>query len=91
MASKLPAPISSPRGLPSAGRRSSPLAVPSAEPQSREAPDWRKGGGLHVGVIMDGNGRWALAHGLPAPRDTVAGPVPCAVQWRQLPHWASRP
>ena len=65
MASKLPAPISSPHGLPSAGRRSSPIAVPSTETQSQEAMDWRTGGGLHVGVIMDGNGRWALAHGLP--------------------------
>ncbi|MGP0106290.1 undecaprenyl diphosphate synthase family protein, partial [Rhodoblastus sp.] len=23
------------------------------------------GGGLHVGIIMDGNGRWAAARGLP--------------------------
>ena len=42
-------------------------------------------GGLHVGVIMDGNGRWARARGLPRTRDTVAGPTPCDARWKRRP------
>src|SRR5436189_4999554 len=28
---------------------------------------------IHVGIIMDGNGRWAVARGLPRPAGQVAG------------------
>ena len=31
------------------------------------------GGGLHVAIIMDGNGRWARGRGLPRPAGHRAG------------------
>lgn len=34
---------------------------------------WTESGGLHVGVVMDGNGRWALARGLPRRAGHRAG------------------
>jgi undecaprenyl diphosphate synthase len=34
---------------------------------------WMESGGLHVGVVMDGNGRWALARGLPRRAGHRAG------------------
>src|SRR5271169_5280683 len=36
----------------------------NAAAPATEAPD-RAGGPLHVAIIMDGNGRWAAARGLP--------------------------
>jgi len=37
------------------------------------SPAVRGGGGLHVGIIMDGNGRWAAARGLPRSAGHHAG------------------
>jgi undecaprenyl pyrophosphate synthase len=42
-------------------------------------------GGLHVGLIMDGNGRWPARAGSSARRDTVAGPTWCDARWKRHP------
>jgi undecaprenyl diphosphate synthase len=38
--------------------------MPNAAAPASEGPD-RTDGPLHVAIIMDGNGRWAAARGLP--------------------------
>ena len=48
----------------------------------------------HVAIIMDGNGRWALRHGLPraaghregarAVRRTIEAAIECGIEWMTL-------
>jgi undecaprenyl diphosphate synthase len=46
---------------------------PVAGPHNASAPRSAAGGGLHVAIIMDGNGRWAKARGLPRTLGHRAG------------------
>ena len=49
-----------------------------------------KGGvGLHVAIIMDGNGRWAMRRGLPALQGTGRASQRCGAWWIGLWAWAS--
>ncbi|HEX4963324.1 MAG TPA: di-trans,poly-cis-decaprenylcistransferase [Thermoanaerobaculia bacterium] len=45
----------------------------SASLRLAPAPPVQAGAGLHVAIIMDGNGRWAVARGLPRPAGHAAG------------------
>jgi undecaprenyl diphosphate synthase len=55
-------------GLPAAGLNMA-FAPPGRYRRSRAADQ----GGLHVAIIMDGNGRWAKARGLPRSLGHRAG------------------
>jgi undecaprenyl diphosphate synthase len=54
----------------------------TAWPGTVEAPAGLQPAGLHVAIIMDGNGRWALGRGLPrrAGHEAGADAVRCAVE-----------
>src|SRR5947209_10428956 len=47
------------------------MAVSAARPERQ--PGRRAAGGLHVAIIMDGNGRWAKGRGLPRSLGHRAG------------------
>src|SRR5882724_11432700 len=53
--------------MPLVSRSSTSLADPSAEPDPPRRDAETPSGPLprHIAIIMDGNGRWAHAHGLP--------------------------
>jgi len=73
-------------------RRRPPVLAPKPHPSGAQAPDIdRRAVPRHIALVMDGNGRWAQARGLPRTQgheageaalfDCVEGAIESGVQW----------
>jgi undecaprenyl diphosphate synthase len=72
--------------------RKTPVRPPTPHPSGEQVPKWPAGSvPKHVAIVMDGNGRWAKARGLPRTAghemgeasllDCVHGAIEAGVEW----------